>query len=58
MSDTVDELKDQSRECRTTRPDRPEVAEILLQSGMPEGFSMEWVFDRYDEICGHNRGRV
>ena len=48
MRDQVDHLKDPSHERCTPRPDRSEVADIWLQSGLCDGFSMEWVFDRYD----------
>lgn len=49
MRDTVDHLKDQNREYCTSRPDRLELADTWLQSGLLEGFSMEWVFDRSDQ---------
>lgn len=48
MRDQMDHLKDLNRERCTPRPDGPEVAGIWFQSGLSEGFSMEWVFDRFD----------
>lgn len=49
MRDPVDHLKDQNLERRTPCLDRSEVAESWLQSATPDGFSMEWVFDRYEQ---------
>ena len=49
MRDPVDELKDLNLGHRTPRPDRSEVAAVLHQSGAPDGFSMEWMFDRFVE---------
>ncbi len=49
MRDPIGRLKDLNRERCTPRPDRSEVADIWFQSGSPEGFSMEWVFDRYEQ---------
>jgi len=57
MRDDVDHLKDRNLNRCTPRPDRTEVADVWLQSGIPEGISMEWVLDRYNEsgaqIMGH-----
>ena len=47
MRDKVDHLKDLNRE-RYTPHERSEVAKIWFETGLSEGFSMEWVFDRYD----------
>ncbi|PYG26739.1 hypothetical protein C8N36_12082 [Pelagimonas varians] len=49
MRDAVDHLKDQNLDRCTPRLDQSEIAETCLLSGSPEGFSMEWVFDRYDQ---------
>lgn len=58
MRDLVDHLKDRNRERCTPRPDRSEVADIWLQSGLPEGFSIEWVFDRYNQSGSQDGGRA
>lgn len=47
MRDKADHLKDLNRE-RCTPHDRSEVAKIWFETGLSEGFSMEWVFDLYD----------
>ncbi|WP_299726732.1 hypothetical protein [uncultured Tateyamaria sp.] len=49
MRDIAERLNDHIRERSTPRPDRSEMAEIWLQVGLPQGLSMEWVFDRYDQ---------
>lgn len=58
MRDQVDHLKDPIRERSTPRPDRAELADIWLQSGLLEGLSMEWVFDRFDQPVAQAEGRV
>lgn len=56
MRDQVNHLKDPNRERSTPRPDKSEVADIWFQAGLPDGFSMEWVFDRYDRtVAGAGR---
>ena len=40
-------LKDLNLGRCTPRPDRCEVAAVLHQSGAPDGFSLEWMFDRF-----------
>ena len=44
---TADNLKDHNLGRCTPRPDRCEVAAVLHQSGAPDGFSLEWMFDRF-----------
>ena len=58
MRDPIDRLKDQSRERRTPCPDRSNVTDICLQSSLPEGFSMEWVLDRYEQTTTHSGGQM
>lgn len=58
MTDIMDHLKDRNRERCTARPDRSELADIWLQSGLPEGISMEWMFDRCDQSRAEIRGRI
>jgi hypothetical protein len=57
MRDPVKILKDQTRDRCTPRPDRSEVAAICLQSGLVEGLSMEWVFDRFEQSDAQVEGR-
>jgi hypothetical protein len=56
MENVTRDLKDQSRDhCtrRTTpRPDRSEIVDVLCQYGPPEGFSLEWVMDRFEQNIG------
>jgi len=46
-------------DCSTTaprtRPDRSELAELLRQTPLPDGFSLDWVFDRFDLQAGRGR---
>jgi hypothetical protein len=58
MRDVVDHLIGRKRERSAPRPDRSEIADIWLQSGLPEGFSMEWVFDRDDQSGAEIRERT
>ncbi len=39
---------DQLDTYRAPRPDRSELAEFLRQAPLPDGFGLEWVFDRFD----------
>lgn len=54
MEKVIRDLKDQSRDRITPRPDRTEVMDVLSQNGTADGFSLEWVVDRFPEI---ERGR-
>ena len=58
MQHPVDHMKDPRPGRNTPSADRSEVAEIWLQSGLPEGFSMEWIFDRYDRANAQAGGRM
>ncbi len=48
MTDQLANSNKPTRERAMPRPNRSEVADIWFQSGLSEGLSMEWVFDRYD----------
>lgn len=52
MENKVQELKDQCRDRCTPRPDRSEIVEVLCQHGTAEGFSLEWVVDRFPPQIG------
>lgn len=47
MQHPIDQRTDPTLMRCTPRPDRSEVAHASLLSGPAEGFSVEWVFDRY-----------
>lgn len=47
MQHPIDPRKDPAQMRCTPRPDRSEVAHASLSSGSADGFSVEWVFDRY-----------
>ena len=47
MEHVIQDLKEQPRDRCTPRPDRAEIADVLHQAGWTDGFSMEWIFDRY-----------
>ncbi|MEP5760100.1 MAG: hypothetical protein ABJ327_12480 [Litoreibacter sp.] len=49
MRHALRETREQTRDCGTLKTDRSEFAEVLYQAGTPEGFSLEWVFDRFDQ---------
>ena len=49
MEHVIQNLKEQTRDRCTPRPDRSEIADVLHQAGWTEGFSMEWVLDRYKQ---------
>ncbi len=49
MTDREDVSTDQPKCHCTPRPDRAELANIWFQSGLPQGLSMEWMFDRFDQ---------
>lgn len=49
------EMNDARPERCTPRPDRSELADVLHQHGAAEGFSFEWVVDRYFQSEG---GRI
>jgi hypothetical protein len=46
------DLKDQSRDRCMPRPDRSEIMDVLCQHGTAEGFSLEWVVDRFPVQTG------
>ena len=46
MNGPVDPVKYQHRDRRIPCPDRAELVDASLQSGMPSGVSLEWAFDR------------
>lgn len=52
MRQPIQVLKDVERDHRTPTPSRSEFAEILQQAVAPEGFSLEWVFDRCEYVGG------
>jgi hypothetical protein len=56
METVIQNLKDQSRDrCtpRTTpRPDRSEIMDVLYQHGTADGFSLEWLVDRFPRQFG------
>lgn len=56
MRDFADLLKDQTLERCAPCPSQSEIAEMGLHSGLPEGFSMEWVLDRYTPTSSRNTG--
>lgn len=49
MRDFVDHLKDQNLDRCAPRSDRSDVADIWQQLGVSEGFSIEWIFDRFEQ---------
>lgn len=55
MENVTRDLKDQSRDRITPRPDRTEIVDVLSQNGTADGFSLEWVVDRFPQIKG---GRI
>ncbi|WP_435138875.1 hypothetical protein [Pseudopelagicola sp. nBUS_19] len=52
MENVTQDLKDQSRDRTTPRPDRSEIVDVLYQYGTAEGFSLEWVVDRFPQQIG------
>jgi hypothetical protein len=52
MEDVIRNLKDQSRDRSTTRPDKLEIVDALYQHGNAAGFSLEWVIDRLPQQFG------
>lgn len=58
MQEPVERMKDLTQFSCAPRPDRAEIATQWLQSGLPEGFSMEWVFDRYLPTVVHADGQM
>ncbi len=54
MKNVLEDLKDENHDRCTPRPDRSEIAEVLYQHGSVEGFSLEWLVDRFpQQIGGH-----
>ncbi|MFT6022987.1 MAG: hypothetical protein ACI9PY_001100 [Ascidiaceihabitans sp.] len=47
--------KDMTRHRCTPRPDRSEIADVAHQFGAADGFSLEWIVDRFPH---QNRGHV
>lgn len=71
MHDPIDVLENRRLGRGVPRPDPAEVADVLCQAALPDGFSMEWMFDRYaawgadamfsrqqDRPCDNKRTRV
>ncbi|WP_162798422.1 hypothetical protein [Sulfitobacter sp. SK012] len=52
MRDKIELLKDLTSDRCKLRPDRSELADALNFGGATDGFSMEWIIDRYEQ---HNR---
>jgi hypothetical protein len=52
MDKTIQNLKDQSRDRCTPRPDKSEIVDVLYQHGSADGFSLEWVIDRFPQQFG------
>lgn len=48
MRDDIRDLKDLESELQAIEPQRGEVTDMLHQTWMFEGFSMEWVLDRFE----------
>jgi hypothetical protein len=53
MENITRDQKDQSRDRCTPRtaprPDRSEIVDVLYQYGSADGFSLEWVVDRFPQ---------
>lgn len=47
MRNSLDNIKDLHVDRTTPRPDRSEIGDVLHESGASDGFTLEWVFDRY-----------
>ena len=52
MQHATKDLKDPERERSTATPIKSEFAEIIQQAVAADGFSLEWVFDRYEHAGG------
>ena len=52
MRDPINHLKDLKLERCTPRPDLSEVATASFHSDVPDGFSMEWMLDRFGVLLG------
>ena len=55
MEDVTRNLKSQSRDSSTSRPDKSEIMYVLYQHGSTDVFSLEWVTDRFSrQFVGRN----
>lgn len=52
MENVTRDLKDQKRDRITPRPDRTEIVDVLCYYGSADGFSLEWVVDRFPQQFG------
>ena len=52
MQHVIETAKDTDHDLSRSTPDRSELADMLWQAGTPEGFSLEWVMDRFDQSRG------
>jgi hypothetical protein len=53
-----DPLRDRYIRKNTPRSDLSETAVAMQQAGAPEGFSMEWIFDRFERQSHLTGGQV